>query len=29
MLEIENGEQELSCYAWDRELHSARPATPE
>ena len=29
LLELENGEREVSFYAWDRELHSARPATPE
>ncbi len=29
MLEIETAERELSFYAWDRELHSARPATSE
>ena len=29
IIECENGEREVSFYAWDRELHSGRPATPE
>lgn len=29
VLEIEYGEHELNFYAWDRELRSERPPTPE
>jgi hypothetical protein len=29
VLEMETGERELSFYAWDRELHSAKSATSE